>query len=629
MYSENSKDEINFLYRIFKGDRSIYLLPERLSIYVTISLIDKTKNKSYIVPGWEYTKVEPEHKGNEMLTGRIHDRYENREMISEAWTLSIPVNRLFNAAKKINSDRDLFEFSSLFFENFKVQLDLEYEGVKVSSDQHFFEIYNEPLFGSLYKRVMDDLIGWDTTLQVEKANTGREIGIEYHPWFPVLCIGTEKANLYMKAIIGDVVEEKRMLTDPGWLLRVGLYLELLTCLGIIEVVKEKGKDLLTKSEREIFDHSPYFKEIRDRIDIPAWEKVWKARKMDISGFRPNANMPVSFTNLLRKKATTLLFLHAHHDDLKHAIELAGVNIHNSQETWHRVFRDAERAVLKMDQEAFPELNYLTKDVKKFVLWHERGNYFGFRLIPKKFSGSFGDQDGLYLSACREYKESMNHVAEWAREKGFMEYTGNECVPSSASILENFLMKNYGRLKYLQNQDGYNEGIDVEEREDSSTERFPFEKIYSTLSTVSIFKTLQEDELKDLSKRARPIELGHLERIIVQGREGSSLFVLHEGTLEVVSRIDEVDQVLANLQKGAVIGEFSFLTGEKRTAAVRAIDFALMIEVSADNLRPIVEKRPGLIKELAKTMEARKNANENTLVDKNLMSKISSTLFGRK
>ena len=44
---------------------------------------------------------------------------------------------------------------------------------------------------------------------------------------------------------------------------------------------------------------------------------------------------------MKKRTTTLKFLHAHHEDLKNAVELAGVNIHNSQETWHRVFRDAE------------------------------------------------------------------------------------------------------------------------------------------------------------------------------------------------------------------------------------------------------------------------------------------------
>mgnify|MGYP001253914479 FL=1 len=135
-------------------------------------------------------------------------------------------------------------------------------------------------------------------------------------------------------------------------------------------------------------------------------------------------------------------------------------------------------------------------------------------------------------------------------------------------------------------------------------------------------------MRFLARRARPIELGHLERIIVQGREGSSLFILHEGTLEVVGRMNDVDQVLAVLHPGAVVGEFSFLTGEKRTAAVRAIDFALVFEVSADNLRPLIETRPNIIQELSRIMNERKQENDASVSQKSFMEKITSTILGK-
>ena len=81
---------------------------------------------------------------------------------------------------------------------------------------------------------------------------------------------------------------------------------------------------------------------------------------------------MSLLNLLRKKRATLEFLHVHHEDLKQAIELAGPNRFNAQETWQRVFRDAERAVLRQTSVAFPELGYLPRPAREFVLWHRRG-----------------------------------------------------------------------------------------------------------------------------------------------------------------------------------------------------------------------------------------------------------------
>ena len=79
--------------------------------------------------------------------------------------------------------------------------------------------------------------------------------------------------------------------------------------------------------------------------------MWALRKIDRSRDRAGRRM-----NLLAKRRATLEFLHVHHEDLKHAIALAGPNRTNAQETWHRVFRDAERAVLRQTPDAFPELD---------------------------------------------------------------------------------------------------------------------------------------------------------------------------------------------------------------------------------------------------------------------------------
>ena len=78
-------------------------------------------------------------------------------------------------------------------------------------------------------------------------------GHPYHPWYPVLLIGTDKAALYTRALVADVVDEQRHLAEPAWLLRVGIYLELLTCLGIVEAVRDDLGDLLDPEERDAFE----------------------------------------------------------------------------------------------------------------------------------------------------------------------------------------------------------------------------------------------------------------------------------------------------------------------------------------------------------------------------------------
>ena len=86
--------------------------------------------------------------------------------------------------------------------------------------------------GSLYERIVERLVKPDTERQAPGLSHA------YHPWFPVLLIGAHKAELYTRALVGDIVHKRHNLADPGWLMRVGLYLELLTALGIVEAVRD-------------------------------------------------------------------------------------------------------------------------------------------------------------------------------------------------------------------------------------------------------------------------------------------------------------------------------------------------------------------------------------------------------
>ena len=140
---------------------------------------------------------------------------------------------------------------------------------------------------------------------------------------------------------------------------------LLTALGIVEAVKDDIGDILSPGERAAFETSPAFAEIRARLNVEGWRGVWALRTIVTRGL-PRAG-PVSAMNLIAKRRATLQFLHVHHQDLQHAIELAGPNLEHAQETWHRVFRDAERAVLRQTPDAFPELGFLPPEVRKLCL----------------------------------------------------------------------------------------------------------------------------------------------------------------------------------------------------------------------------------------------------------------------
>ena len=497
--------------------------------------------------------------------------------------------------RDLQNGGDPYGFAHLFLQ--RVRVELRQGGAAAET---VLDVADVRRLGSLYARILDRAVVPDTERQAAAAGVASP-GHAYHPWYPVLLIGTDKAALYIRALVADIVDKRRHLTEPAWLLRVGIYLELLTCLGIVEAVREELGDLLDPEERAAFESDAYAP-IRERIDPAAWRDVWALRDIAFPHRGVPRAGPVSHLNLLHKKRATLAFLHAHHEDLKAAIELAGPNTDSAQETWHRVFRDAERAVLRQTAHAFPELGYLPRPARHFVLWHRRGRLAPAVRLPSALTTLFADHDGLYASACNQYRASMNDVAAWAREQGLMDASGRECISRRVSLFEAHL-HDPGRVAVLQHRDGYGESLDATEAVDATEP--PLHDAEELLAATPIFAMLAPDELQALARSARPLALGPTERFVIQGTAGTSLFVVADGEVEVVIRqADARDLRVAVLGRGAVVGEMTLLTGEPRSATVRAVDGALVYEIGRDHYTPLLLAHREWVDELAALMEER-------------------------
>lgn len=488
------------------------------------------------------------------------------------------------------------------------------QGKLLAADSTCLDVCDVRLLGSLYQRITDRLVGPDIERQARAAGVASP-GVDYHPWYPVLLIGTQKVANYADALEADIVGKEDHLTDPVWLLRVGVYLELLTCLGIIEAVKDDVGDLLEPDERAALETGGHFAEVRARIDPSAWRAVWKKRDLSFARFGTPRLGPVSGLNLLRKRDATLLFLHTHHEDLKHAIELAGPNRFNAQETWQRVFRDAERAVLRSVGAGFPELGFLPAAAREAVLWRRLG---------------FAGASGIYPTACDQYRISMNRVADWAKGRELMDHAGPECIPRAVSLLHS-LGADPARVAVLQRQDGL--GPDLLIPEPAVAESPTTQEIEDLLGEVAVFRMLDRDQLHELAVGARPLFFGPTQRFVVQGHRGTSLFLVAEGAVEVRRREpDGREWLVETMGPGDVVGEMALLTGAPRAATVRSVEETLVFEIGRQAYLPLVQAHPEWVDELAEVMEARllrRAARFAELQDAgtDLRTRIRRTLFG--
>src|SRR3954452_9709858 len=105
----------------------------------------------------------------------------------------------------------------------------------------------------------------------------------------------------------------------------------------------------------------------------------------------------------------------------------------------------------------------------------------------------GDQDGLFASACNQYRASMNQVADWAQDEGLMDHAGEECVPRQVSLLEAH-MNQPTRVALLQRRDGYSSDTLKVGAELPPDYTPPLVDLAKRRADTSLFAILHQDEI---------------------------------------------------------------------------------------------------------------------------------------
>ncbi|MCK8785721.1 mechanosensitive ion channel [Roseomonas sp. NAR14] len=126
-----------------------------------------------------------------------------------------------------------------------------------------------------------------------------------------------------------------------------------------------------------------------------------------------------------------------------------------------------------------------------------------------------------------------------------------------------------------------------------------------LRNVELFRPFEGGEFAELAAHMAPRTLRQGERLMRQGEEGQSLYILAEGVLDILVSRDGGEAVAIDRHvPGAVLGEMSLLTGQPRSATVVAVTDAVVYEVRREHLDPILRRRPEIGDGLATIMAER-------------------------
>ncbi|HEX8077360.1 MAG TPA: cyclic nucleotide-binding domain-containing protein, partial [Chthoniobacterales bacterium] len=132
---------------------------------------------------------------------------------------------------------------------------------------------------------------------------------------------------------------------------------------------------------------------------------------------------------------------------------------------------------------------------------------------------------------------------------------------------------------------------------------------SIIRSEALFDCMNDTQLENVLQQSQIHNYGRGERLIREGDEGDSMFVMLRGTAAVDIARNGASVRVGTMRQGDCFGEFSLLTGEPRTATVRAENDCEVLEISKPIMAEVLRESPECLTALSELLAKRKLEGE--------------------
>ncbi|PKL90778.1 MAG: hypothetical protein CVV21_11540 [Candidatus Goldiibacteriota bacterium HGW-Goldbacteria-1] len=125
--------------------------------------------------------------------------------------------------------------------------------------------------------------------------------------------------------------------------------------------------------------------------------------------------------------------------------------------------------------------------------------------------------------------------------------------------------------------------------------------YEMLKEAALFKTLTDAELDIVAKKVflKPYKKGST--LFVEGMPGEVLYLVIEGSIDIIKKTKEGDKVIASLGKGEIVGEMSIIDSGARTASGKTGEDSKLIVVTKNSFSEILDSDPAIAAKILMTL----------------------------
>lgn len=156
----------------------------------------------------------------------------------------------------------------------------------------------------------------------------------------------------------------------------------------------------------------------------------------------------------------------------------------------------------------------------------------------------------------------------------------------------------------------------------------------SLARVDLFAVLSAEDRRTLAEMTSQRAYTKGEIVVRQGDDDGDLFLIEEGEVSVILDRPGTDRdvEIARLGPGKFFGEMALMTGDRRSATVKALTDCELIAVGRDAFQRILERSPGIAERVSEVLADRRaefdRIAEETEVIPSSKAQRTSELLGR-
>jgi CRP-like cAMP-binding protein len=118
-------------------------------------------------------------------------------------------------------------------------------------------------------------------------------------------------------------------------------------------------------------------------------------------------------------------------------------------------------------------------------------------------------------------------------------------------------------------------------------------LLNKLSKVELVRSLPPEEMEGVLTCIEPVDVKEGEILFQQGDPGNALYLINEGTIDIVTNAGGEQKVIATLGSGQSFGEMALLGTDSRTATAVATEDSHLLKIGKDQFVALMEISPGL------------------------------------